>query len=88
MPFTIKVDLTSVYHHILRMGERRGAYRVLGGILRERDRLEDISVDGRTILRLILKKLVERPWIGLIRLRIWTVERGNGHFLRPRDPAS
>jgi len=34
---------------------RTGFWR---GILRERDGMEDISIDGRTILRLILKKLV------------------------------
>jgi hypothetical protein len=38
------------------MGERRGVYRVLWGSLRERDRWRDPAVDGRMILRLILKK--------------------------------
>jgi len=33
-----------------RMGERRGAYRVWWGILRERDHFGDPSVDGRIIL--------------------------------------
>jgi hypothetical protein len=31
------------------MEESRGAYRVLVGNLRERDRLEDPSIDGRII---------------------------------------
>ena len=33
------------------MGERRGAYRVLVGILREGDHLIDTGVDGRIILK-------------------------------------
>jgi len=35
------------------MGERRGVYRVLWGILRERDHLGDRGVDGRIIFRWI-----------------------------------
>jgi hypothetical protein len=38
------------------MGERRGVYRVLWGNLRERDYLGDPGVDGRIILRWILRK--------------------------------
>ena len=34
-----------------RMGERRGAYRVLVGNLREKDHLEDPGVYGRLILK-------------------------------------
>ena len=37
-----------------RMGERRGAYRV-GGKVRERDNFEDLSIDGRTMLKRIFK---------------------------------
>ena len=33
-----------------------GAYRVFVGNLRERDRLEDLSVDGRVILKWVFKK--------------------------------
>jgi len=33
--------------HVAPMGERRGIYRVLVGKLRERDHLEDPSLDGR-----------------------------------------
>ena len=36
--------------HVARMGERRGAYRVLGGDLRESDHLEDPGVDERKTL--------------------------------------
>jgi hypothetical protein len=38
------------------MEDRRGAYRVLAGNLRERDHLEDPGVDGRIILRWIFRK--------------------------------
>ena len=35
--------------HVARMGDRRVAYGVLVGHLREIDHLEDLDVDGRTI---------------------------------------
>jgi hypothetical protein len=38
------------------MGERRVAYRVLVGKMRERGHLEDTGVDGRIILRWIFRK--------------------------------
>jgi len=44
--------------HVARMRERRGAYRVLVGHLRKRDRLEDPGVDGRIILGWMFRKLV------------------------------
>jgi hypothetical protein len=37
-------------------GDRRGAYRVLWGDLRERDYLEDLGLDGRIIFKWILKR--------------------------------
>jgi hypothetical protein len=36
--------------HVARMGERRGAYRVLWEYLRKRENLEDLDIDGRSIL--------------------------------------
>jgi hypothetical protein len=41
--------------HVARTVDRRGAYRFFGGDLRERDHLEDQGVDGKTILKCILK---------------------------------
>jgi hypothetical protein len=42
--------------HVVRMGVRRGVYRVWWGNLRERDQLGDPGVDGRIILRWIFMK--------------------------------
>ena len=43
--------------HVVRIGERRGAYGVLvGENLRERDHLGDPGVDGRIILKWFLRK--------------------------------
>jgi hypothetical protein len=45
------------------------------GDLRERDHLEDISVDGKIILEWILNKLFGKAWDGYIWLRIRTIGR-------------
>jgi len=50
------------------VGERRGAQRVL----KERDRLKDLGVGGRIILKWILMKWDGQAWTGLIWLRIGT----------------
>jgi hypothetical protein len=42
------------------------------GDLRERDHLEDISVDGRIPLIWVFKKWGGKAWIGLLRRRIGT----------------
>jgi len=59
------------------MGERRLYIGFWWGNLRERDHLEDAGVDGRIILRWILRKWDVRAWTGLIWLRI---ETGGGHL--------
>ena len=48
-------------------GEKRNAYGILVGILKERDHLEGLGIDSRIILKGILKKLDERTWTGSIR---------------------
>ena len=40
--------------------------------MRERDRLENLGVDGRIILKLILQKYDRRTWAELFWLRIGT----------------
>jgi hypothetical protein len=41
--------------------------------MNDRRRLEDLDIDRRTILKLILKKSVGKTWTGLIWLRRGTV---------------
>ena len=52
--------------HIACVGESRGVYRVLVGYLRGREHLGDPGIDGRIILRWILKK-----WGGACTCLIW-----------------
>jgi hypothetical protein len=59
------------------MGERRVAYRVLVGNLRERDSLEDPDVDGKVILSWIFRKWNVVPRTGSVWIRIGT---GGGHL--------
>ena len=57
--------------HVAHMGERKGAYRVLMGNLRERVHFEDPGIDERFILRWLFRKLDwVTAWIELIWLRI------------------
>jgi len=52
------------------VGEKRKMYRILVGNLMEGDSLEDLVVDGRSVLKGILKALDKRAWTVLILLRI------------------
>jgi len=56
------------------MGERRGEVREVcwWGNLKEGDFLAYLGVGERITLKCILKKLGDRPWTGLILLRIGT----------------
>ena len=51
--------------HVARMGEERGAYRVLVGKRRERDRWGDLGIDGWIILGWISRRWVVGMWTGL-----------------------
>ena len=51
--------------HVARMGDRRGARRVLIGTPRERDHLEDPGIDWRIILRWIFSMWDVGSWAGL-----------------------
>ena len=59
------------------MGNRSGVYRVLMGKHEERGHLGDPGIDGRIILRWILRKWDVRARTGLIWLRIGS---GGGHL--------
>jgi len=47
--------------HVACMGERKHIYRILVGNLRERDNLGDSGIDGRIILRWIIRKWNGEP---------------------------
>jgi hypothetical protein len=58
--------------HVARIGDQKVHTGFGLGNLSERDHLEDPSIDGRVILKLILKKEDVKAWIGLIWLGIGT----------------
>ena len=58
--------------HVARVGERRAYAGFWWGNLRERDHLEDPGIDGKIILRWILRKWGVEAWTGLTWLRIGT----------------
>jgi hypothetical protein len=61
--------------HVACTGERKVHTGFWCGNLRERDNLEDPSIDGRIILKLIFYKSVGQAWAVLIWLRIDTSGR-------------
>jgi hypothetical protein len=63
--------------NVARMGGQEMYTRFWWEHLRERDRFEDPSVDGRMILRWILRKWDMVAWTGSIWLRLGTGECGN-----------
>jgi len=63
--------------HVARLGEIRGVCRVLVGTPEEKGPLGRPSVDGRIILRWILRKWDVVAWTESIWLRIGTGEYGN-----------
>lgn len=52
--------------HVVHVGVRTGVYRVWWIVLKGRDHLEDLDLDGRMIVKLILKKWDEGAWTRLI----------------------
>jgi hypothetical protein len=73
-PYIIRVITSRIMRwagHEAHMGQRRGAYRVLVGNLREIDKLENPGIDGRNILRWIFRKLDggAMGWIDLAQVR-------------------
>jgi hypothetical protein len=55
-----------------RVGDRRCEYRVLVWKSKGKSHLEDVTIDGRIILKGIIKKAVGKAWFGLIWPRIET----------------
>ena len=68
----IKSDGMRWAGHVARVGDRRGAYRVLAGRREGKRPLERSGIDGRVILRRILKTWDAEPWTGLIWLKTGT----------------
>ena len=61
--------------HVARMAKKRSTYTVLCGNLKERDRLEDLGVYERIILKWILRKQDATMWNGLALLWIGATGR-------------
>jgi hypothetical protein len=48
--------------HVVCMGTRRGAHRVLMGVLKEIDHLEDLGLSGKRTLKWIFRTWVRETW--------------------------
>lgn len=55
--------------NMARMGENRSIYNFLVGKPEEKNHLEDLLVDDKTILKLILQKCHEKLWTKFVCLR-------------------
>jgi hypothetical protein len=58
--------------NVAHVGDRKDAYGIWWGDLRERDHLEDLGTGGRIILKWVFKVWDYEIWTGLICLRIGT----------------
>jgi hypothetical protein len=54
----------------MHMGQKRNAYQFWRGYLQGRDHLQDIGIESRILLKLILNKWDGRMWNELMRLKI------------------
>jgi hypothetical protein len=63
--------------HVAIMGEGRGVYKFWWENLRERNNWGDPDVDGKIVLRQILRKLDVEVWTGMSWLKI---ETSTGHL--------
>jgi len=71
--------------HVARMAARRGACRVSVGKPEGKSYLGDPGIDGRIILRWIIRKWVVRAWTGSSWIRIGT---GGGQLQCSNEPVS
>jgi hypothetical protein len=65
--------------HVERMADRKGAYRILVGKMRERDHWEEYGLDGGIIFKCTFKKW-DGAWTGLV----WLGMRRGGRILSMR----
>lgn len=59
--------------HVARMGERGYTYRVWWQNLKERNLLENLGLDGKVILKRMLKEYGGIMWTRMIWLRVGTI---------------
>lgn len=59
--------------NLARKGENRSVCKFLVGKLEEKNHLEDLRLDVRTVLKLIFQKLHGKLWSRFVCLRIGTI---------------